>query len=200
MKKLFAPLLLVAAITSANSYAADTYVVEPTHSFQMFKYRHLGLSFARGRFDKTAGTITLDTVKKTGSADITMEVSSVNTGVAKLDEHIRGKDFLDADQFPTITFKSNQFKFKGRQPVAVTGDLTIHGVTKPVTLTLTSFACKEQHPMTKQPACAANATATIKRSEFGVGAYVPMISDEVQLDLEVEALKQVEEQPAQATK
>ena len=188
MKNHFAPLLLAAALASANSMAADTYVIDSAHSLQIFKYQHLGLSFARGRFDKTSGSITLDAGKKTGSADVSIDVNSINTGVAKLDEHLKGKDFFDAAQFPAITFKSSEFKFKGDQPESVAGDLTIHGVTKPVTLTITNFACKD-HPMAKLPACAANATAHIKRSEFGVGGYVPMVSDEVELDLEVEAIQ-----------
>jgi polyisoprenoid-binding protein YceI len=199
MNKVFVPLLLIAALATTNSYAADTYTIDPTHSLQIFKYRHLGLSFARGRFDKTSGTITLDAAQKTGSADITIDVNSVNTGIAKLDEHLKGKDFFDAEQFPVISFKSTAFTFKGGKPVTIKGDLTVHGVTQPVTLKVTNFACKE-HPMMKIPACAANATAQIKRSAFGVNGYVPAVSDEVELDLEVEALRQLPEPPAQATK
>lgn len=198
MKKSLGILLLMAGgALAAPAFAADTYNIDPTHSLQIFRYRHLGLSFARGRFDKTTGTIVLDTAKKTGSAEVTIDVASMNTGVAKLDEHLKGPDFFDAAKYPLITFKSSQFKFKGKAPVAVSGDLTVHGVTRPVTLKITSFACHE-HPMMKVPACAANATATIKRSEFGIGAYVPAVSDEVELDLEVEALQPPPEPMAQA--
>ena len=190
MNKTLAAALFTATATFAGiaSAAPVTYELDSTHSLQSYSYRHMGLSFASGRFDKTTGTITLDTAAKTGSADISIDVGSLNTGVAKLDEHLKSKDFFEADKYPTITFKSSSFKFSGDKLSSVTGDLTVHGVTKPVTLTVTSFACID-HPMKKVPACAANAEATIKRSEFGVGNYVPMVSDEVKLSLEVEALK-----------
>jgi len=190
MQKIFAAALVAASATFAGSVSAApvTYTIDGSHSLQSYSYRHLGLSYAGGRFDKTTGTITLDAAAKTGSADISIDVNSLNTGVAKLDEHLKGDGFFDAAKFPTITFKSSSFKFSGDTLSSVSGDLTIHGVTKPVTLTVTNFACLE-HPMMKVPACAANAEATIKRSEFGVGNYVPMVGDEVKLALEVEALK-----------
>lgn len=190
MSKTFVAALFVASTTFAGSALAApvTYEIDGSHSLQSYSYRHMGLSFAGGRFDKTTGTITLDAAAKTGSADINIDVNSINTGVAKLDEHLKGDGFFDAAKFPTITFKSSSFKFTGDTLSSVSGDLTVHGVTKPVTLTVTNFTCIE-HPMKKVPACAANAEATIKRSEFGMGSYVPAVSDEVKLSLEVEALK-----------
>ena len=172
----------------APAYAAETtYAVDGSHSLQTFRYRHLGLSFAQGRFNKTSGSITLDPAKKTGSADISIDVNSLDTGVDKLDEHLKSPDFFDAAKFPAITFKSTGFKFDGDRVNSVAGNLTIHGVTKPVTLTVTNFACTT-HPMKKVPACAANATASIKRSDFGIAGYVPNVGDEVELNLETEAL------------
>ncbi|TXH04546.1 MAG: polyisoprenoid-binding protein [Nevskiaceae bacterium] len=188
MKKLLVPLLLAVASASATA-APVTYTLDSSHSFETFQYRHMGLSFVRGRFDKTSGTITLDQAAKTGSADIVIDVNSVNTGVPKLDEHLKGAEFFDTAKFPTITFKSSSFKFNGDTLASVSGDLTIHGVTKPVTLTVSSFVCTE-HPFKKVPACAANAEVTIKRSEFGVGNYVPVISDETRLEVGVEAIKE----------
>jgi polyisoprenoid-binding protein YceI len=189
MNKLIIASLLAASTFAGSALAAPiTYDIDSTHSLQSYSYRHMGLSFASGRFDKTTGTITLDAAAKTGSADISIDVNSLNTGVAKLDEHLKSKDFLDAAKYPAITFKSGSFKFSGDTLSSVSGDLTVHGVTKPVTLTVTSFACID-HPMKKVPACAANAETTIKRSEFGVGNYVPMVADEVKLTLEVEAIK-----------
>ncbi len=182
----FAAALLSAFFTRAH--AADTYAIDPTHTFPSFALNHLGFSTFRGRFDKTSGTITLDLAKKTGSADITIDVTSVSTGVIKLDEHLLKDDFFNAAKYPTIGFKSKDFKFKGDTLTAVQGDLTLHGVTKPVTLTVTSFACKE-HPLKKIQACGADATATIKRSEWGISTYSPNVGEEVTLQIEVEAHK-----------
>ncbi|MGH8460200.1 MAG: YceI family protein [Stenotrophobium sp.] len=190
MKTILSSLLFAAtAMVVIPAFAADTYTIDPNHSFQKFSYHHLGFSHPEGRFDKTSGSITLDMARHSGSADVSIAVNSVSTGVPALDEHLQGADFFDAAKYPTITFKSHDFKFDGDKLVAVTGDLSIHGVTRPVTLDVTNFAC-HPHPMTKKPACGVDASATIKRSEFGVGAYVPAVSDEVKLTLEVEAMQQ----------
>jgi polyisoprenoid-binding protein YceI len=190
MNKILSRLLLAATAAAViPAYAAsETYTIDPSHSFQKFSYQHLGYSHPEGRFDKTTGTITLDMARHSGTADVSTEVSSISTGVPALDEHLQKPDFFDAAKYPTITFKSHDFKFKGDTLASVTGDLTIHGVTRPVTLEVTNFAC-HPHPMNHKPACGVDATATIKRSEFGVGAYVPMVSDEVRLTIEVEALQ-----------
>ncbi|HVT34190.1 MAG TPA: YceI family protein [Nevskiaceae bacterium] len=186
MKKLIAAaagLLMLGPALAAET----TYTIDPAHSLQTYRYRHLGLSFAQGRFNNTTGKITLDPAKKTGSADVSIDVNSLDTGVDKLDEHLKSADFFDAAKFPTITFKSTAFKFDGDRVSSVAGNLTIHGVTRPATLTVTNFACTT-HPMKKVPACAANAMASIKRSDFGIAGYVPNVGDEIELNLEVEAL------------
>lgn len=183
--------IAVAAALLAASFTAGaaevTYTVEPTHTFARAEYLHMGLATAQIRFDKTSGTVKIDTAKKTGSADITIDVNSISSGVEKFDQHLLSPELFDAAKFPTITFKSSNFKFEGEKLKSVVGDLTVHGVTKPVTLDVTQFACKE-HPFSKKPACGADAVTTIKRSEFGVGYAVPLVADEVKLILQIEAL------------
>ena len=186
MKKILAAALLTAATLSAQ--AAD-YKLDPTHTFPSFEISHLGFSTFRGRFDKTEGTVTLDTAKKTGSVEATIDVSSISTGVAKLDEHLKGEDFFDAKKYPTITFKSSKLKFDGDKLDEVTGDLTMHGVTKPVTLDVDDFNCK-QHPLAGVWACGANLEARIKRSDWGISKYSPGVGEEVTLKIEVEAHQQ----------
>ena len=190
MKKLI-PVMSACALATAGfaASAADTYTIDSNHTFPSFEINHMGFSTFRGRFDKTSGTVTLDSAKKTGSADITIDVASVSTGVEKLNEHLKTPDFFDAASFPTITFKSNSFKFKGDKLVSVTGDLTMHGVTKPVTLTVDSLVCKD-HPFMKVPACGAGAHALIKRKDWGVGKNPPAIlGEEVTLRIQIEAHK-----------
>ncbi|WP_028081170.1 YceI family protein [Solimonas soli] len=186
MKKMLLAVALAAA--SFTAAAADSYDLEPNHTFPRFAISHLGFSTFHGQFNKTSGTATIDTAKKTGSVDVTIDVGSISTGVAKLDEHLKTPDFFDAAKYPAITFKSSQFKFDGDQLEKVTGDLTMHGVTKPVTLDVEHFVCKD-HPMTKKPACGADLEAKIKRSDWGISTYVPMVGDEVELSIEVEAVK-----------
>ena len=188
MKKLIA--LAVAASLSSIAFAApEIYVIQNAHTFPRFEYNHLGFSNQVSRFDKTSGTITIDRVAKTGSVDVVIDAKSVNTGYALFNEHIQGEDFFDTAKYPTITFKSRNMKFDGDKLTSVDGDLTIKGVTKPVTLTVTSFLCMP-HPMAKKDACGANATTKIKRSEFNAGKHAPNVSDEVTLTIPVEAIKE----------
>jgi len=188
MKKLIA--LAVAASFSSVVYAApETYNLEPTHSMPRFEYNHLGYSIQLSRFDKATGSITIDRAAKTGSVDVTIDAKSVNTGFALFNEHIQGDELFATAKYPTITYKSNKVKFDGDKVVSVEGDLTVKGVTKPVTLTLSSFMCMP-HPMVKKEACGATATAKIKRSDFNVSKAIPYVSDEVTLTLPVEAIKQ----------
>jgi len=188
MKKLFA-FTLAASLSSLAVAAPETYVIEPTHTLPRFEYSHFGYSTQLSRFDKTSGTIVLDRAAKKGTVDIVIDATSVNTGYSLFNGHIQGEDFFNTAKYPSITFKSNQLKFDGDKLVAVTGNLTIKGVMKPVTLTLTSFHCMP-HPMVKKDACGANATVTVKRSDYNMGKHAPYVSDEVKLTIPVEAIKQ----------
>ena len=188
MKKL--AVLAIAAFLSPAAFAApETYVIDNNHTLPRFEYNHLGFSTQISRFDKTSGKILLDRTAKTGSVDVTIDAKSVNTGIPLFNEHIQGEDFFDTAKYPTITFKSSNLKFDGDKLAAVEGELTVKGVTKPVTLTVTSFQCMP-HPMLKKDACGANATTRIKRSEFNAGKFAPGVSDEVTLTIPVEAIKE----------
>ena len=168
--------------------AADTYNVDGVHSMPLFTFKHLNLSYFRGRFDKVSGTIEFDPARRTGSADILIAIESVSTGVPLLDEFLKSPKFFDSARFPAATFKASNFKFSGGQLVSVAGDLSLHGITKPVMLRITSFSCHE-HPLLRLPSCGADANVTIKRSDFGLNAFIGNDSDEVELDIAVEALK-----------
>lgn len=183
-------LLAIATSLAMPAFAApETYVVDGTHTFPSFSYTHLGFSTQQSRFDKTTGKITIDRAAKTGSLDVSIDTKSVNTGLEVFNGHLKGEDYFNVEKFPAITFKSNTFKFDGDKPASITGDLTIKGITKPVTLAVTSFYCAP-HPFAKKEACGANASTKIKRSEFNAGKNAPAVSDEVTLNIVVEAIKE----------
>lgn len=177
------------AFTAAAIAAPETFNIDLGHTAPRFEYSHFGYSNQMHRFDKTTGKIVLDRAARTGSVDVTIDAKSVNTGFALFNQHIQGEDYFSTEKFPTITFKSTTVKFDGDKPVAVDGNLTIKGVTKPVTLTVTSFHSMP-HPMLKKDAIGANAVAKLKRSEFNMGKNVPYVSDEVTLSIAVEAIKE----------
>jgi polyisoprenoid-binding protein YceI len=125
------------------------------------------MSVWRGKFNQTSGSITLDAAQKTGSIDITIDAASVDTGQDDLNKHLEGADFFDVAKFPTATYKGNFTKFADGKPTEASGDLTLHGVTKPVTLKIRSFKCMI-HPMAKKEFCGADVTTTIDRESFGI--------------------------------
>ena len=181
--------LILAAGLAAPAFAADTYNTDPNHTFARFSYSHFGYSTQVHRFDKVSGKIILDRAAKTGSVDVTIDVKSVNTGSTLFNGHIQGEDFLDTEKYPTATFKSTKLNFNGDKLATVDGNLTIKGVTKPVTLTVTNLNCMP-HPIMKKDACGANATATVKRTEFNAGKYAPYVGDDVTITVSVEAIKE----------
>ena len=188
MKKIAA--LLFAAGSVAPAFAApESFAIDPTHTAPRFEYSHFGYSNQQHRFDKTSGKIVIDRAAKTGSVDVTIDAKSVNTGYALFNEHIQAEDFFDTAKYPTITFKSTGVRFDGDKPVAVDGNLTIKGVTKAVTLTVSSFQAMP-HPIVKKDAIGANASTKIKRSEFNIGKYTPYVGDDVTLTIAVEAVKE----------
>jgi len=186
-------LTALAAFSAAAQAVPSTYNIDNSHTYPHFTYSHLGYSIQTHKFDKTSGKVVMDFEAKTGSADVTIDATSVNTGFALFNEHLQAPDYFDTAKYPTITFKSSSMKFKGNTPVSLSGDLTVKGITQPVTLEVTHFKCMP-HPMLKAPACGGNATTRIKRSDFNMGKGVPFVSDEVTLTLAIEA---VMEQPAQ---
>ena len=190
MRTSFAAIALAATFASGFASAQSvTYALDSSHSFARFGYTHMGLSTQAHKFDKTTGTVVLDKTAKTGSVDVVIDMKSVNTGSTAFNGHIQSDDFLGTEKFPTATFKSTKVTFEGDKPVTVDGDLTIKGVTKPVTLKVSHFVAT-QHPMNKKDAIGADASVTIKRSDFGAGKYAPAVSDDVVITISVEALKQ----------
>lgn len=182
--------LIFAAVAAAPALAApETYVVDGNHTFPRFSYNHLGYSIQMSRFDKATGTVTLDKAAKTAAVDIVIDAKSVNTGSATFNEHIQGEDFLDTTKYSTATFKSTKVNFDGDKPASIEGNLTLKGVTKPVTLTVTDFKAAP-HPMLKKDAIGANATTKVKRTDFNMGKNVPYVGDEVTIDIAIEAVKQ----------
>lgn len=178
----------LAALISAPVMAEPViYNIDDSHTFANFSYNHMGLSQQINSFDNASGKVVLDLDAKTGEVDIEIDTKSVNTGHDGFNEHIQGEDFLDTTQFPTATFKSTKVIFEDDNPTAVEGDLTIKGITKPVTMTISSFKAMP-HPMLKKPAIGANAQIDIKRSDFNADKFAPGVSDEVTLTISLEAV------------
>lgn len=192
MKK-FALLSVVAAVAScvvAPTFAAsETYVIDPTHTYPRFSYSHFGLSTQLSRFNQTSGTVVLDKSARTAAVDVVIDMTSVDTGYATFNEHIQAEDFLDTAKYPTATFKSTKVTFEGDKPVAIDGNLTIKGVTKPVTLKVTNFV-NMTHPMLNKDAIGADASTVIRRSDFNAGKYAPNVGDELTISIALEAVKQ----------
>lgn len=184
--KHFVALLLAASTVSAF---ANTYNIDPSHTYPSFEADHMGgVSVWRGKFTKTTGTITLDRAAKTGTVDIIIDASTIDFGHAKMNEHAKAEDIFNVAQFPTAIYKGTAIKFNGDKPVTVEGTLTLHGVTKPVELTIKQFKCI-QHPMLKREVCGADASATFNRADFGITKGLPLFSPEVKLAIQVEAVK-----------
>jgi len=186
--KQFSAALALATLAAGSALAAPvTYTVDSSHTYPRFSYSHLGYSTQLSSFTNTSGTVVFDAAAKTGSVDIVIDMTTVNTGSTDFNSHIQGEGFLETAKFPKATFKSTKVVFDGDKPTSVEGQLTIKGVTKAVTLTVTSFQAVP-HPMMKVPALGANAFTTIKRTEFGAGKYAPYVGDDVRIDIAIEAV------------
>jgi polyisoprenoid-binding protein YceI len=184
--KRFALITLATLAFASNAFAAK-YAIDPTHTQVEFTYSHFGFSNITGRFDQVNGEFELNTADLAKSRiSIEIPISSMSTGVQKLDQHLQGPDFFDAAKFPTATFKSTAVHAVNDKELHVKGDLTIHGVTKPVTFDVKVNKIAD-HPMKKIPAAGFDASTRIKRSEFGVGAYAPAVGDDVEIRVTMEA-------------
>lgn len=179
------------ALASAVALAAPVqYNIDPGHTYPSFEADHMGgLSILRGKFNATSGTISVDKEAQTGTVDIKIDMTSLDFGHDKLNAHAKNPDMFDVEKYPTATYTGKLVKFKAGAPTEVDGTLEMHGVKKPVKLTINKFMCKP-HPMAKKEVCGADASGTINRDEFGVGYGKQMGFDmNVKLLISVEALK-----------
>ena len=184
-------LFTLLALAGATALAAPaSYKIDPSHTYPSFEADHMGvLSVWRGKFRNTAGTVQLDTAARSGAIDITVDTTSIDFGYDKLNVHVKSADMFDVEKFPTATYKGTFSGFKHGAPTEITGELTLHGVTKPVKLIIRSFMCKP-NPMSKIETCGADATAVLDRADFGIDygkAYG--FSMQVKLAIQVEAAK-----------
>jgi polyisoprenoid-binding protein YceI len=179
----------LAAMSSAAFAQSATYQIDPTHTSIIWEAKHFGTSTSRGRFDKKSGMITLDKAGKSGKADITIDMTSINTGVGPFDSHLKSPDFFAAEKFPEAKFSGTEFKFNGDKLSEVVGTLTLRGITQPATLKATGFGCYD-NPMLKREVCGGDFETTIARSQFDVKYGLPGIPDNIRLVIQVEAVKQ----------
>jgi len=172
---------------AAIAVASGTYTLDPTHTDVLAQWNHMSFSNPTAHFGTVDGTLVYnaDDVGQS-SVEVTLPLSGLNSFTAKFDEHLRSADFFDAGTFPVATFKSTKVEAAGTNKLTVTGDLTIKDQTKPVVLDVTVNGAGE-HPMMKVPAVGFEATTTLKRTDFGVGAYAPNVSDEVKIRITTEA-------------
>jgi len=182
----------LAALLGASAYAAPvTYTLDPNHTFPSFAADHFGgLSVWRGKFDSTSGKVVYDKDAKSGSIEVTVYMTSIDFGMPKLNEHAKSAELFDAAKYPTATFNGKFTKFNGASPTEIDGTLTMHGVTKPVTLKIDSFKCI-QNPMSKKEVCGADATGTINRADFVVN-----FGDKYGFKMDTKLQIQVEGSPA----
>jgi polyisoprenoid-binding protein YceI len=189
MKHKYALVLLALAATSATA-ASTTYNLDPDHTHPSFEVDHFGgLSTWRGTFKKSSGIVTLDTEAKTGTVDVVIDTTTVDFAHDKLNEHVSSAEMLDVARYPTAEYQGKFADFANGAPRTLTGLLTLHGITKPVTLTINSFKCIE-HPMLKKQVCGADASGSFNRAEFGVNYGQQYgFKQDVLLRIQVEGVK-----------
>jgi polyisoprenoid-binding protein YceI len=186
MMKLNSALIVMGVLLAAPAAAApETYVIDIPHSFSNFEVGYLGVTSIRGRFNKTTGTITLDRAGKTGSIEAEIDV---DTGYTRRDELLRTENYFNASEFPNMSFRSKNLRFDGDNLVGADGELTLLGVTRPVSLELVSLKCIT-HPTNKRETCGAVASGTIRRSEFGMTRASRSIGDDIRVYINIFAYK-----------
>jgi polyisoprenoid-binding protein YceI len=191
MKTLLATAATAALATLATAPAhAATYSIDPTHTFVTFEVKHFGTSTTRGRFDKKEGSVSFDRAARSGKVDITIDVASINTGVAPFNGHLKSKDFFNVAAHPKARFVGERLVFDGDKVSEVAGTLTLLGKTLPVTLKASNFNCYD-NPIFKREVCGGDFETTIARSQWGMTWGIDMgIPDNVRLLVQVEAIKQ----------
>ena len=187
--KLISSAVLALTFSSQAFAEAVKYQIEPNHSHVNWTANHFGFSNQTGKFSDISGEINFDEKKpQDSSVDVTIKIASLTTGLPKFDGHLKSADLFDEEKFPTAKFVSKKIKVTGKNKAKIDGELTLHGVTKPVTLNAT-FNKSDVSVVTQKPTVGFSATTVIKRSEFGINYAVPAVSDNINLIIEVEANK-----------
>jgi len=187
MKRYLTAFAVMTALV-APAHAADSYTTDSEFTAPVFEITHLGFTTQHGRFNKTSGKVMIDFAAKTGSVDFTIYTESLDMGWGAWSKHLTSEGLFNVKKFPTMTFKSDKLIFDGNKVVAAEGQFTMIGVTKPLRVTVNGFQCGS-NPMSMKPMCAGDVTATLKRSDFGLTKYIPAVSDEVKINVPVEAYK-----------
>lgn len=178
------------AATSGIAMAAPVrYEIDPNHTFPSFEADHMGISVWRGKFNKTAGTLVVDKAAGTGNVDVSIDMDSVDFGLDAMNEQARTAEFFDTGKYPKATYKGRLEGFVDGAPTRVAGELTLHGITRPVELKIDLFKCIP-HPMYKRELCGANASTVFKRDEFGLVAGKDYgFNMDVNLRIQMEAIQ-----------
>jgi len=183
------PLLVFLCACTPAVWAAESFVLDPGHTFPSFEIRHHGVSVMRGKFNRSQGRVVLDPAGPGSRIEVSVDASSGDTGHDGLNQKLLNSSFFNTAQFPEIRFVSNEVLFKESKPVSAVGNLTLLGVTRPVTLEIRDYACTLQF-LTRRPLCGADVHTSIKRSDFGMNYGIPLIGDEVKLAIEVEGFRE----------
>ncbi|HEY9101083.1 YceI family protein [Chitinimonas sp.] len=188
MKTSLTPLALTLALATAHA-APVVYEIDPAHTYPSFEADHMGVSVWRGKFNSSKGKVVLDKAAGSGTVDIQIDPASVDFGHEQMNKVAKEAELLDVARFPTARYQGKLAGFVAGAPTRVEGELTLHGMTRPVNLTIASFKCVP-HPMLKRELCGADATATFQRDEFGIEAGKPYgFKMDVNLRIQVEAVQ-----------
>ncbi|AXA92951.1 YceI family protein [Massilia sp. YMA4] len=179
--------LLIALLALAGAANATGYNIDPSHTYPSFEADHKGLSLWRGKFNKTSGNISMDRAGKSGSMEIIIDTASIDFGHDKMNAHAMGEDIFNVAKYPTAIYRGKSFTFDGDKLVAVDGELTLLGVTKPLQLKVNRFKCVQDARL-KREVCGADASAEFKRTDFGLNYGIPAFAPEVKLAIQVEAI------------
>jgi polyisoprenoid-binding protein YceI len=179
---------VVAFALCAPAAAQTTYTIDPRHTHVTWAVSHFGTSTFRGKLNKSSGKVILDPASGKGSIEVVFDTTGHVSGDDRLDKQLVSQDFFNVEKYTTARFVSNRIRYNGQAPALIEGELTIIGVTRPVTLTVTHFHCR-QHPIHKKDFCGADAVTAIRRSDWGMKYGIPAVGDDVKLDIAIEAVK-----------
>jgi polyisoprenoid-binding protein YceI len=184
--KLVHAVTIVGALAAAPALAQETYVIDSDHTTPMFEVLHMGMATQRGVFSKTTGKFVIDRAAKSGSVEAVIDTSTVNSGSEKRDSMLRSEDYFDTARHPTATFKATKLEFDGDNVVGAQGELTMRGVTKPVSLKVANFKCVPAQP-NRKPICAGEVSAVVKLTDYGM-RKPGSLTDEIRISIGVEAV------------